>query len=31
MQGEFEASRVFWGGGKDTKGDAEFGWGEVFA
>ncbi|KAK0257970.1 hypothetical protein LTS16_002039 [Friedmanniomyces endolithicus] len=31
MQGEFEASRVFWGGGKDTKGDAELGWGEVFA
>ncbi|TKA75943.1 hypothetical protein B0A55_05884 [Friedmanniomyces simplex] len=31
MQGEFEASRVFWGGGKDTKGNAEFGWGEVFA
>jgi len=31
MQGEFEPSRVFWGGGKDTKGNAEFGWGEVFA
>ncbi|KAK4951307.1 hypothetical protein LTR10_010280 [Elasticomyces elasticus] len=30
MQGEFAQERVFWGDGKDTKGNAEFGWGEVF-
>lgn len=31
MQGEFEDARVFWGDGKSHQGDAEYGWGEVFA
>lgn len=31
MAGDFPDARVFWGGGKSAAGDAEFGWGKVFA
>ncbi|KAK5136248.1 hypothetical protein LTR08_003855 [Meristemomyces frigidus] len=31
MKGEFPESRTFWAGGNSHAGDAEFGWGEVFA
>ena len=31
MKGEFADSRVFWAGGRDHRGDAQHGWGDIFA